>query len=86
MLTPITFESFLSVSEYVYNNSGPTGPFREYFRLQIQKTLPQVVHESWMLEVVGKGGDLAKDLFLSGRQPQAAREDDDSDQPAVKVI
>ena len=85
MLTPLTFESFLSVSEYIYNNSETTGPFREYFRLQIQKTLSQVVHEGWMLEVVAKGGDLVKDLFLSYRRPQAAKDEDSDDKPAVKV-
>ena len=84
LLTPITFESFLSVSEYIYNNSEDTGPFRPYFRVQIEKTLPQVVHESWMLEAVAKGGDLAQDLFKSCRRAKFSI-DVSSDEPAVKV-
>ena len=84
LLTPITFKSFLSVSEFIYNNSEDTGPFRPYFRVQIEKTLPQVVHESWMLETVARGGDLAQDLFTSGRRPRYIYFNH-SDEPAVKV-
>ena len=85
LLTPITFESFLSISEYIYNNSKDTGPFRPYFRVQIEETLPQVVNESWMLEAVAKGGDLAKDLFKSCRGPRFIYFSVKSDEPAVKV-
>ena len=85
LLTPITFESFLSVSEYIYNNSEDTGPFRPYFRIQIEKTLPQVVHERWMLEAVAKGGDLAQDLFMSCREPVITSFDVCGEGPAVKV-
>lgn len=84
LLTPITFESFLSVSKYIYNNSSAAGPFRPYFRAQIKKTLPQVAHETWMLEAVAKGGDLAQDLFLSCRQPEAVKAEE-GDDPTVKV-
>ena len=85
LLTPITFESFLSVSEYIYNNSEDTGPFRPYFRVQIEGTLPEVVHESWMLEAVAKGGDLAQDLFKSCRQRKVIWFNDSGDKPAVQV-
>ena len=88
MLTPITFESFLSVSEYVYEKGGTKGPFRGYFRQQIEGALPQVAHEAWLLEVIARGGDLAQDLFLSGRAPQLTdlRYEDGGDEPVVKVV
>lgn len=87
MLTPITFQSFLSVTEYVYDNSGTAGPFRDYFRRQIQENLPLVSHEEWLLEVVAKGGDLAQDLFLSGRAlPKAQGSDEPDAESAVMVM
>ena len=86
MLTPVTFESFLSVSEYVYSHCGTRGAFHDYFKEQIMKALPLVVHEEWLLDVVAKGGDLARDLFLSGRDlPQEAADDDFDDEAAVMV-
>lgn len=86
MLTPITFESFLSVSEYIYSNSGSSGPFRAHFREQIRETLPLVAHEEWLLDVVAKGGDLAQDLFLSGKSPPQAKTDSEhADKRAVMV-
>lgn len=88
MHMPVTFESFLSVSEYVYSNSGTRGAFHDYFKEQIVKTLPLVVHEEWLLDVVAKGGDLARDLFLSGRGrglPQGKADDDFEDEAAVMV-
>lgn len=86
MLTPITFESFLSVSEHVYSNSGSSGPFRAYFREQIIETLPLVAHKEWLLDVVAKGGDLAQDLFLSGKSlPKAKTDDERIDERAVMV-
>ena len=86
LLTPVTVESFLSVSEYVYSNSGTSGPFRDYFKEQIMKALPLVVHEEWLLDMVAKGGDLARDLFLSGRGlPQEKADDEFDDEAAVMV-
>lgn len=86
MLTPVTFESFLSVSEYVYSNTGSRGAFHDYFKDQIMEALPLVVHEEWLLDVVAKGGDLARDLFLSGRDLRQGKADDElKDEAAVMV-
>ena len=86
MLTPVTFESFLSVSEYVYSNSGTRGPFHNYFKGQIMNNLPLVVHEEWLLNVVAKGGDLARDLFLSGRDSPQGKVDDEFDDEAAVMV
>ncbi|KAG7005270.1 hypothetical protein G7Y79_00020g047980 [Physcia stellaris] len=88
MLTPITFESFLSVSEHVYCDSGSSGPFRAYyFGEQILETTPLAAHKGWLLDVVAKGGDLAQDLFLSGKGlPKAKAVDERIDECAVMDI
>ena len=86
LLTPVTFEAFLSFSEHVYSNSVSSGPFRAYFREQISETLPLVAHTEWLLDVVVKGGDIAQDLFLSGKSlPKAKTDDGRTDERAVMV-
>ena len=70
MLTPLTFESFLSVSEVIYSESGP-GPFREYFRQQIEGPLPEVADEPWILQRIANGGDFATELFSCSHKPSS---------------
>ena len=96
MLTPMSFRSFLSVSEYIYDNSDDSGPFRPYCRQQLEIYLPEIARSQWLQDKVARGGDLAVDLF-SARQgivgtledvaivwPPATLPDDRSTKPKKK--
>jgi len=67
MLTPMSFSSFLSVSEHIYNNSDASGPFRQYCRRQLENYLPEIARCQWLDDQVAKGGDLAVDLFSANQ-------------------
>lgn len=67
MLTPMSFRSFLSVSEHIYTNSDASGPFRPYCRQQFEIYLPKIARSQWLDDQVVRGGDLAVDLFISNR-------------------
>lgn len=67
MLTPMSFRSFLSVSEHIYSNSDASGPFRPYCRQQLEFYLPKIARSQWLDDQVVRGGDLAVDLFVSNQ-------------------
>lgn len=67
MLTPMSFSSFLSVSEHIYNNSDASGPFRPYCRRQLENYLPEIARCQWLDDQVAKGGDLAVELFSANQ-------------------
>lgn len=67
MLTPMSFSSFLSVSEHIYNNSHASGPFRPYCRRQLEIYLPKIARSQWLDDRVGRGGDLAVEFFVANR-------------------
>jgi len=65
MLTPMSFRSFLSVSEHIYNNSDASGPFRPYCRRQLEIYLPKSARSQWLDDQVFRGGNLAVELFIA---------------------
>jgi len=67
MLTPMSFRSFLYVSEHIYNNSDASGPFRPYCRRQLENYLPEIARCQWLDDQVVRGGDLAVELFVANR-------------------
>ncbi len=67
MLTPMSFRSFLSMSEHIYSNSDASGPFRPYCRQQLEIYLPEIARSPWLQNIVAKGGDLAMDLFSANQ-------------------
>jgi len=65
MLAPMSFRSFLFVSEHIYTNTDASGPFRPYCRQQIEIYLPQIARSQWLDDLVARGGDLAVELFVA---------------------
>ncbi|KAL8823081.1 MAG: hypothetical protein Q9191_006193 [Dirinaria sp. TL-2023a] len=64
MLTPLPLGSFLDVSEYIYDHSGPRGPFRDYFREQMRKFQRTEAIRPWIDRKENLPTEFAKDLFL----------------------
>lgn len=75
MLTPMSFRSFLSVSEHIYNNSDASGPFRPYCRRQLEVYLPEIARSQWLQNKVAEGGDLAVELFSANQGIVGTMED-----------
>ena len=69
ILTPMTFSSFMTLSEHIYNNSDASGPFRTYCRSVIEHCLPQISRGEWLSDQVARGGDLAVELFSAESRP-----------------
>jgi len=67
MLTPMSFRSFLSVTEHIYDNSDASGPFRPYCRRQLEVNLPKIARSQWLDDHLVRGGDLAVELFVANR-------------------
>lgn len=68
MLTPLALESFLDMSEYIYDHGGPKGPFRPYFREQMGEFVPREAIRPWIDGKESISAEFAKDLFLSDLQ------------------
>ena len=76
MLAPLTTESFLNISRYVYeNNTGP-GAYRDYFCYKIKGYLHLDIMEDWIMERIAEGGDLAVDIFHACRETWTAESDE----------
>ena len=64
MLTPLRVESFLDISEYIYEEGGPGGPFRAYFREQMGFVSKKAARP-WLEGKATISGEFAADLFSS---------------------
>jgi len=81
-LKPLSVESFLSISKYIYDNNRGTSVYREYFREEITEYLSLATIETWVMDQIQHGGELATDLFLAqrdSRKAEMAVKDEDSE-------
>ena len=60
MLTPLAVDSFLDISEYIYDQGGPEGPFRAYFREQMGLLQKEAIRP-W---IDAREVEIVKDLFF----------------------
>lgn len=74
ILKPLSAESFLSFSKYIYDNSRGTRVYREYFRKEIAQHLNDTAVEPWIMNQIEQGGELAMDIFLAGRDSRKAED------------
>lgn len=72
ILKPLSAESFLSISKYIYDNNRGMSVYREYFREEITKHLNHATIEPWVMDQIEQGGELATDIFLAGRDTRKA--------------